>query len=170
MRRYWILLFFFVGQSFLLTEFAIAAENSLDSIHQAWRNALKGVQMYGLALQTLDADANACGLDRATLANGVISAVKGTPIKITPDALQLFNFFVDVATLYSGERCTSIVSIRVSAFVDPSYAALLAAEITPWSERTIVISSKENHKQMIEDELSKQASMFANTWQEAQTP
>ena len=170
MRRYWIPLIFLVGQSFLLTESAIAAEKSLDSIHQAWRNALKGVQTYGLALQALDADATACGLDRATLANGVTSALKGTAIKITTDAVQLFNFFVEVATLYTAERCTSMVSLRVSAFVDPSYAALIAAEITPWSQRALVISSKENHRQMVEDELSKQASAFANTWREAQTP
>ena len=126
--------------------------------------------MYGLALQALDADANACGLDRATLANGVTSGVKGTPIKITAEAVQLFNFFVEVATLYSDGRCTSMVTLRVSAFVDPTYAALIAAEITPWNQRAIVISSKESHQQVVEDELSKQASIFANIWREAQIP
>jgi hypothetical protein len=170
MRRYWIALIFLAGQSFLLTEFAIPAEKSLDSIHQAWRHALKGVKTYGLALQALDADAIACGLDRASLANGVTSALKGTPVKITADAVQLFNFFVEVATLYSDGRCTSMVTLRVSAFVDPTYAALIAAEITPWNQRAIVISSKESHQQVVEDELSKQASIFANIWREAQIP
>src|SRR4029079_17868376 len=111
---------------------------------------------------------NACGLDRATLANGVTSALKGTPIKITAEAVQLFNFFVEVATLYSGERCTSVVSLRVSAFVDPSYAALIAAEITPWTNRAIIISSKDNHRRVVEDELSKQASLFARACGEEQ--
>ena len=168
MRQHWTFLVLLAGQLFLPTVNAAGVETSLDTIHQAWRNALKGVQTYGLALQALDADANSCGLDRATLAEAVNSGIKDTPIKINTDAQQLFNFFVDIATLHAGERCTSMVSLRVSAFVDPSYAALIAAEITPWSQRAIVISSKDNHRRVVEDELSKQASLFARAWGEEQ--
>jgi hypothetical protein len=102
--------------------FGSAAEKSLERIHQAWRSSLKGVQTYGLALQELDSDAKACGLDPMALANAVRSGVKdNTPLNIHTDGLQLFNIFVDVATLNASDRCTSMASLRVSAFVDPSY-------------------------------------------------
>jgi hypothetical protein len=170
MRRYWTFLVLLAGQLFLTTGIATAAEKSLDHIHQAWRNALNGIQTFGLALQTLDSDATSCGLERMTLAKAVESGLKNAPISITPEALQHFNLFIDVSTLHGAdERCTSMILMRVSAFVDPSYSALLAAEITPWSERAIVISSKENHRRAVEDELSRQASQFANAWREEQS-
>jgi hypothetical protein len=47
----------------LFTGVALAAEKSVDSIRQAWRRSLNGVQVFGIALEELDADAKACGLD-----------------------------------------------------------------------------------------------------------
>jgi hypothetical protein len=168
MRGHWTFSVLLAGQLFLTTDIAAAAEKSLDNIHQAWRSALKNVQTYGLALQALDTDANAGGLDRLALADAVKSGLKNTPLNISADTLQLFNFFVDVATVYASDRCTSMVSLRVSAFADPSYAPLLAAEITPWSGRAILISAKENHLRAVEDELSKQPSLFARARDEQQ--
>ena len=139
-----------------------AAERSLLAIHNAWRSSLKGVQIYGIALQELDSDAKACGLDRSALVNAVKSGLKDIPIQLTGEDLQLFNFFVDIATLHGGKQCTSTVSLRVSAFVDPTYAPLLAAEITPWSQRSILISASEDHGRVIADELAKQAAEFVS--------
>ena len=152
----------------LTTGIAGAAEKSLETIHEAWRNALKGVHTYGLALQDLDQDANACGLERMALADAVRSGFKGTPLDVNAGDVQLFNIFVDISTIHSADRCTSMVSLRVSAFVDPTYAKLIAAEITPWSQHTIVISSKENHPDAVAEELSKQASSFGNVWRQEQ--
>jgi hypothetical protein len=136
--------------------------------HNAWRSSLKGVQIYGIALQELDSDAKACGLDRWALANAVKSGLKDTPIQLTGEDLQLFNFFVDVATLHSDKQCVSLISLRVSAFVDPTYAPLLAAEITPWTQRSILISAPEGHGRVIADELAKEAAEFAKAWREQQ--
>jgi hypothetical protein len=154
---------------FLFAETASAAERSLESIHHAWRSALKGVQIYGLALQDLDMDAKDCGLERAALANAVRSGLKDTPVQITGEDLQLFNMFVEVATLQAGDQCASTISLRVSAFADPTYAPLLAAEITPWSQRAILISARDNHPRVINDELAKQAAEFAKVWREQQS-
>jgi hypothetical protein len=82
--------------------------------------------------------------------------------------LQLFNMFVDTATLRAADRCTSMVSLRVSAFVAPAYAPLLAAEITPWGQRTILVPTKEDHPRMITDELANQAAEFVKVWREQQ--
>lgn len=147
---------------------ATAAERSLPDIHQAWRSSLKGVKLYGIALQELDTDAKTCGLDRLALANAVKSGLKDTPIQITDEDLQLFNFFVDISTFRSGKQCTSMVGLRVSAFVDPAYTPLLAAEITPWSQRSILSSASEDHGRAIADELVKQAAEFAKAWREQQ--
>jgi hypothetical protein len=128
-----------------------ATERSLDSIRQAWRGALRGVQTYGMALQELDTDAKVCGLERAKLADAVRSGLKDSPLQVTDEDLQLFNIFVDIVTL-AGDRCISTISLRVSAFVDPTYAPLLAAEITPWSDRAILSSSREDHARVIGDD------------------
>jgi hypothetical protein len=98
----------------------------------------------------------------------VRSGLKDTPLQITGEDLQFFNLFVDVATLHAGDQCTSTISLRVSAFVDPTYAPLLAAEITPWSQRAILKSARESHPRVITDELAKQAAEFANVWREQQ--
>jgi hypothetical protein len=41
--------------------------------------------------------------------------------------------------------------------VDPTYASLLAAEITPWSQRSILIliSASDDHGRVIADELAR---------------
>jgi hypothetical protein len=144
------------------------SERSVPAIHQALRNSLRGVQIHGIALQELDADAKACGLDRSALANAVKSGLKDTPVQLTGEDLQLFNFFVAIATLRSGKQCISMVSLRVSAFVDPNYAPLLAAEITPWSQRSILNSLTEDHGRVVDNELTSQATEFAKTWREEQ--
>jgi hypothetical protein len=76
--------------------------------------------------------------------------------------------FVEIATLRAGKRCTSTISLRVSAFVDPTYAPLLAAEITPWSQRAFLVSSREDHSRVIMDKLAKQAAEVAKVWREQQ--
>jgi hypothetical protein len=144
MRRNAKLLFLLIATLLLFADVSSAAEKSLESIHDAWRRSLKGVQIFGIALQELDADAKACGLERMALANALRSALKNTPLQIIGEYLQLFNMFVEIATLHAGERCTSTISLRVSAFVDPTYAPLLAAEITPWSQRAFLVSSRED--------------------------
>jgi hypothetical protein len=163
------LLSLLVAPLFLFAQMVGAAEKSLESIHQAWRSALKGVQIYGIVLQDLDTDATDCGLERAALANAVRSGLKDAPLQITGDDLQLFNLFVEIATLHAGDRCTSMISLRVSAFVDPPYAPLLAAEITPWGRRAILISAREDHPRVITDELAKQGAEFAKVWREQQS-
>ena len=120
-----------------------------------------------MALQELDTDAKVCGLERAKLADAVRSGLKDSPLQVTDEDLQLFNIFVDIVTL-AGDRCISTISLRVSAFVDPTYAPLLAAEITPWSDRAILSSSREDQARVIGDELTKQATRFAKTWREQQ--
>jgi hypothetical protein len=168
MRRYVKFFVFLTAYLFIFAAMGSAAEKSLESIHQAWRNALKGVQTYGIVLQELDADAQACGIERMALADAISSAIKDTSLTLTREDLQLFNMFVDLESMHARDRCISMVSLRVSAFVDPSYAPLLAAEITPWSQRAIVISAKDNHPRAIAEELAKQAANFANVWREQQ--
>ena len=168
MRRNIISLSLLIACLFLIAEVGRAAEKSLESIHQAWRNALKGIQIYGIVLQNLDTDATGCGLKRDALGDAVGNGLMDTPLQITGDDLQLFNLFVEVATSHAGDRCTSAISLRVSAFVDPAYAPLLAAEITPWSQRAILISTSEDHPRLVIDELTKQAAEFARVWREQQ--
>jgi hypothetical protein len=169
MSKRFALLVLVAAHLFIFADVGFAAERSVESIREAWRNSLKGVQTFGLAVQELDADAKACGIDRMALADGVKSGIKDPALSITLDNLQLFNLFVDLITVFAADRCTSIVSLRASAFVGPSYAPLIAAEITPWSQRAILISAKESHLRAIADELAKQAVEFAKVWREQQS-
>jgi len=158
-----------VAALLLFTGAAFAAERSLDSIRQAWLSNLKGVQVFGVALQELDSDAKACGLERVSLARAVRDGLDQTSLNLTQEDPQLFNFFVEIETLQFSDRCASMASLRVSAFVDPAYPPLLAAEITPWRQRAMVISAKANHPQAIASELAKQAAEFASLWREQQS-
>jgi hypothetical protein len=169
MRRYVKLFVFLIAYLFIFAAMGSAAERSLESIRQAWRSALKDVQTYGIVFQELDADAKACGMERTALADAISSAIKDTSFTLTREDLQLFNMFVDIESIDASDRCISVVSLRVSAFVDPSYAPLLAAEITPWSKRAIIISAKANHPRAIADELAQQAANFAKLWREQQS-
>jgi hypothetical protein len=81
-----------------------AAEKSLETIHQAWRNSLKGVRTYGIAIQKLDADALDCGLEGGTLAGAVRSGLRNTQVQVTAEEVQLFNLFIDIVTLHTGDR------------------------------------------------------------------
>jgi hypothetical protein len=145
-----------------------ATEQSLESIHRAWRGSLKGIRTFGIILQGLDADAKNCGLEDGALAGAVKSGFGDTPARLVGDEIQLYNVFIDIAALDAGDRCTSMVSLRVSAFVDPAYPTLIAAEITPWIQRAFLVSPKEGHAHIITGELMKQASEFAKVWREQQ--
>jgi hypothetical protein len=56
-----------------------------------------------------------------------------------------------------------VIATRIGG-VEPAYAALLAAEITPFSQRAILSSAKEDHPRVIADELTNQAAEFVKLW------
>tara|TARA_Y100000588_G_scaffold249550_1_gene264062 strand:- start:137 stop:712 length:576 start_codon:yes stop_codon:yes gene_type:complete len=134
---------------------------------QNFAEGLEGLKEMVLVVERLTEQSEACGLDRAKLAELMRSEVSNTGLVLAEAGPTLY---LNINTAAVGEVCFSSVNLRVQYYTQvphPTKAEGAIAQVTLWDDAFVASSELSNHGEYISGLIGDMAQDFVVDWREA---
>lgn len=157
----------FLTASMLAVGLALSAFGGAPAQAQNFAEGLEDLQEMVLVVERLTEQSEACGLERATLADMMRGEVQDTGLILTEAGPTLY---LNINSAVVGEVCFSSAELSVHYFTQvphPTRVDGAIAQVVLWDDAFIASSELSNHGTYLTDLVQEMARDFVDDWRGA---